>query len=226
MKPIPTAMALLTAGLCLFRGPALADEPTPFPARRAAPAVTPTPWPSPAPSATPLPVVHPEELKAEAAALRAELGLGLKSAADSNAQLDKQLNELGEKIRAISGSQEDDRSKLARQGENAKAFGEALEASQAKLNESLKKIEEVRAQIEGKGARMEGLLDLVNTLKRDINDNSFQIAELKREFEGLKKAEQQPAEEDWWGQLVGWRYLPMAATVLGGVALGIAASHK
>ena len=219
-------MALLTAGLCLLRGGALAEEATPFPARHPAPAVTPTPWPTLAPTATPLPVVHPEELKAEAAALRSELGLGLKSAAESNAQLDKQLSQLGEKILAISGSQAEDRSKLVRQGENAKAFGEALEASQAKLNESLRKIEEVRAQIEGKGARMEGLLDLVNTLKRDINDNSFQIAELKREFEGLKKAEQQPAEEDWWGQLVGWRYLPMAATVLGGVALGIAASHK
>jgi hypothetical protein len=217
------AKALLMAGLCLLGPAGLNGSEPPIPGRQVAPAITPTTMPS----ATPIPSVRPEELKASEARLKDEIATALKRASDSNAQLEKELSGIREKVQALAIAQGEAGLRLERQSKDALGFSEQLELSQKKLGDGLKKVEEVRLNLEGKGSRMEGLLDLVNTLKRDVNDNSHQIAELKRDIEALKTSSQAPADpEDWWGQLNSWRYLPLVATVISGVAIGMAASSS
>jgi hypothetical protein len=219
----PAAKALLMAGLsvfCALGGPAFAEE---IPARQAIVAVSPTPNPS----STPIPSVRPEELLAAEARFQAALGDGLKKASSRAELMDTDLAGLRERVRSLTGSYEGARLQLEAQGTQAAAFGLALEEAEKKLAEGLRRISEVHDQIESKGARMEGLLDLVNTLKRDLNDDSHEIAELKNEYAELKKSTQAPTEEqDWWGQLTSWRYMPLCGAVLGAVALGVAASHR
>lgn len=219
------ASALLVAGLCLFRPcPALTDSEL-IPARRVG--VTPTPQPTPAPTSTPMPSVSPEELKAAESRLNAAIAESLRKASDQNEQMSKDLAAIREKITTLSAAQAEDRERMEKQKADTKALADSLDASDKKTDESLKKIDDVRVKIESKGSRMEGLLDLVNTLKRDLNDNSHEIAELKQQFDSVKKVSQAPVEEqDWWDQLTGWKYMPLAAAVLGGVALGVASTHK
>jgi len=215
--------ALLMAGLCLFDLGArtLADEE--IPARHVGSAITPTPFPT----NTHVPSVRPEELKAAEARLGENMAREFQKLADNNLGLDKEMDSLRDKVRELGAAAVDAKQRLEKQGEEAKTMAEVLQSAQKKLDESVKRVDEVRSAIESKSSRMEGLLDLVNTLKRDLNDNSHEIAELKRDFETFRKASQTPVEEQsWYEQLSTWRYLPAVATVLGGVALGLAASHK
>jgi hypothetical protein len=216
------------AGLSLLAPVSLFSEgEEPPPARRAVAATTPTPQPTPQPTSTPFPVVHPQELKAAEARLDAAIAETLRKASDHAELMSKELSFIKEKIQALAKDAGEDRIQLDKQGKDARAFAVTLDESGKRLDDGLKKVDAVRAQIESKGQRMEGLLDLVNTLKRDLNDNSHEIAELKHDFESVKKVSRTPTEEqDWWDQLSGWKYMPLAAAVLGGVALGVAASHK
>jgi len=215
------------AGLSLLAPLALRPEVEDLPARHVISAVTPTPAPTPRPTSTPYPSVRPEELRAAEARLGAGIAEAMRKSADSAEAMSKDLIAIRERVKALETGAGEDRIQLDKQGKDARAFAVTLDESGKKLDEGLKKVEEVRAQIEAKGSRMEGLLDLVNTLKRDLNDNSHEIAELKRDFDKVKKISQAPVEEQpWWDQLAGWKYMPLAAAILGGAALGVSASHK
>jgi hypothetical protein len=217
------AKALLLAGLCFFRPMALWAEGQDIPARQPLSQISPTPYPS----STPVPSVRPEELHAAEARLDSSISSGLRRAEGRAELMDTDLAALRERVKALGASYEGAKLQLDNLSTEAEAFAQQLLEAQKKLEDGLKKIDEIHAQIEGKGARMEGLLDLVNTVKRDLNDDSHEIAELKGEYDELKKASAAPApDEDWWGQLSSWRYLPVCGVVLGAVALGIAASHK
>jgi hypothetical protein len=217
------ARALLMAGLSILRPGLLLAEGDAIPARQALASISPTPWPT----NTPIPSVRPEELQTAESRINASINDGLRKAANHADVMDNDLAALKERVKALGGSYEGLRLQAEAQATQAAAMSLALEEAQQKLNEGLKRISDVHDQIESKGARMEGLLDLVNTLKRDLNDDSHEIADLKSEFAAMKKRSEVPVEEqDWWGQLSSWRYLPICGVVLGAVAVGLAASHK
>ncbi|MES2202084.1 MAG: hypothetical protein V4498_07530 [candidate division FCPU426 bacterium] len=105
----------------------------------------------------------------------------------------------------------------------------ASESAAQAATDSLAKSKDLQSAIERKAERMENLLDLMSTLKRDVNDNSHEIAEVKDSLEKLRKDQAQSggkAAGEWWDQLATWRYMPLTAAVLGAVALGLAASHQ
>ncbi len=113
--------------------------------------------------------------------------------------------------------------------ERISSTARASESAAQAATDSLSKSKDLQSAIERKAERMENLLDLMSTLKRDVNDNSHEIAEVKDSLEKLRKDQAQSggkAAGEWWDQLATWRYMPLTAAVLGAVALGLAASHQ
>lgn len=220
-KPSATK-ALLLAGLYFLSPVALSAEAAleeNAPARRAMPMISPTP--------TPPPSVRPEELALVQASFRTQLEVARKKTDEENAAAMARLNALDEKIVALGKTGLDQgasfTASLADQKKELVALKETLDASEKKSAESLKKVQEISDNLERKGARMESLLDLMNTLKRDVNDNSREIADVKGAIEKIEVRTRVKGDgSDWWEQIATWRYLPLTAAVLGAVALGFA----
>src|SRR5205823_3955149 len=141
-------------GLSLFCAALPAEEPA---ARRPAPQLLPA-QPQPTLTPTPYPSVKPEELQAAEARMRDRLKL--------------ETDALQERIRLLGKDTEEQTRQLQKLFEGDKAFSTELESFQKKLDLALKKMDSTAEDIEAKGERMQGLLDIVNTLKRDVNDNS------------------------------------------------------
>jgi hypothetical protein len=220
---ITLAKALLLAGLSLFLAVSVMADDQTIPSRQIVAEISPTPNPT----ATPLPSVRPEELKAAEARLEDAIAVSNQKNLDTNESLKKELAALGEEIQSLFKAQADLGALISKQAGDFKNLEDNQVASNAKLDMGLQKVEDVRAEIEKKGERMENLLDLLNTLKRDLNDDSQEIADLKGDMEKVKALLQTSTDaQDWWTQIVTWRYLPLTAAVLGVVAVSIAASQK
>jgi uncharacterized protein YoxC len=214
------AKALLPAGLSLFSPFLHAED---FPARRSLGALTPAATALPSP--TPPPSVSPEELKAAMGVLRAEAVDESKKDSEQSEALKKELKELSLRLDELGKAQRQMDGRAALIEAAAVALKSDVGDARKSVTDGLKAVEEVHGQIESKGRRMEGLLDLANTLKRDLNDNSHEIAELKADLASLRAAVQKPTQEsDSWTQFATWRYLPAVAVVLSAVALGVATS--
>jgi uncharacterized membrane protein YdfJ with MMPL/SSD domain len=227
-KPTPSK-ALLLAGLFLLGQAAgraeTAAAPEGAPTRRIMPAVSPTPPAAPQPSSATPASVSPEDLAKAETAFRAQLEAARKKNDDDNASAMTRLNALDEKISALGKTGLDQGASLTDQKKDLTALRESQAASEKKFADSLKKAEEISENLERKGARMENLLDLMNTLKRDVNDNSHEIADMKGALEKIEARTHVKADDsDWWEQIVSWRYLPLAGALLGGIALGVAVS--
>lgn len=213
------SQALLCAGLFLLTAGASAAMPEEAPARRPVEAVA-----TPAP--TPTPLVSLEDFRRlEQSVSRLSLeSAGLAKKAEEAASavqqgLGKELHQLDEQVQKLQKWQ-------AVQVPEFKTLAQTFDDARKSLDEGLKKVEEVRQSIERKGQMMEGLLDLLSTLKRDVNDNSREIAVLKQELSRLNASVAPQAEEgDWWEAVARWRYLPLTATILSGLAVGVALSR-
>ncbi len=204
--------ALLMAGLFHFAPQARAAEaPEPTPTAVAAesgPARRPAAAPSPQPSPTPLVSLEDfKRLEQDAA--------GLHSAQQG---MKKDLGGLEEQVQKLAKWQSE-------QAPQIKTLSQIFEETRQDLSAGLKKVEEVRQSIERKGEVMQGLLDLLSTLKRDVNDNSHEIALIKQDLDKLRASLKAPPESMGpLEKLARWPYMPLAAAVLSGIAIGVAAS--
>ena len=196
--------ALLVAGLSLFGSCLAAEEPAAPDARRPAPQLSPSPMP---------PSVKPEELQAAETRIQE--------------RLKQEAEALQERIRLLGKDTDEQSRQLQKLFDGDRVLAGELEGFQKKLDSALKKLDDSTEDIEAKGARMQGLLDIVNTLKRDVNDNAHEIAEMKADLEKLRKASSVSKDDpEWWQQLLEWKYLPAAAAVLSGAALAITLTRK
>jgi chromosome segregation ATPase len=135
-----------------------------------------------------------------------------------NADMNKALDSMRAQLEGLGKAQQDQAMSLS-------TSAGKLDDLDQKLEQSLQKVEDVRSDIEHKGERMENLLDLIDTVKRDLNDDSKEIAELKEETARLNGLVKTPSDETpWWDQLADWRYLPATATLLGVIAILVASS--
>ena len=193
------------------------------PTRRIISAVSPTPYPT----ATPPPSVRPEELAKMAASLRLNMDTVSKHAEEGLASSLARLNAMDNEIAALSKAQLEQGAEPADERKGLGALTDAMEANQKKSEDSLKKVQDISDDLQRKGERMESVLDLMNTLKRDVNDNAHEIADIKSELEKIEERTRVKSDNsDWWDQVVSWHYLPLTAVILGAVAIGVAASQK
>lgn len=194
----------------------------------------------PAPTATPIPSVKLEDLNAAEKRLEARIAdAGMKNS-DSYKKLEEadqalrralelakaDLEDLTKKVDRLSKASDEAQPREDRQAKLLEAYSEILGTLKTDTAATLKKAEEARADIMRKGEKLEGLLDLMSTVKRDLNDNAHEIVELKQDIETLRKRLKAPEEEpEWYDRVARWPYLPATAALLGGLAIGIAATR-
>lgn len=183
-----------------------------------------------APSPTPQPVVRPADLDAAEKSLKQGIQEAVKRSEEADLAIKKNLEglrqdveEIGRKVEKLGKLQGDQQVLLDRQAKETSAYVELLDALKLDVAKTLKKAEEARADVERKGEKMEGLLDLASTLKRDLNDNSHEIVELKAALEKVKARQGVPEDEpEWYDKVLRWRYLPATAAALSVIAIGVA----
>ena len=84
-----------------------------------------------------------------------------------NADMNKALDSMRAQLESLGKAQQDQAMSLS-------TSAGKLDDLDQKLEQSLQKVEDVRSDIEHKGERMENLLDLIDTVKRDLNDDSVE----------------------------------------------------
>ena len=115
-------------------------------------------------------------------------------------------------------------SRLLRQDDDVAALAQTVKALQQGLQTDLEEIKKFRKEFEQKSERLEGVIDLMNAMRKDINDNSREIVELKQAIKVLENPAQKENGGSFWQKLSRWPWMPALAVGLSAAALGLAAS--
>jgi chromosome segregation ATPase len=94
------------------------------------------------------------------------------------------------------------------------------------LQDSLKSLDELQADLKGRRDSLEGIQDLMASLKKDLDDDSTELVDVKRDVAALKRDLNAPEPEgSWWDKAYRWPYLPAVALGVATVSLAVALSR-
>jgi DNA repair exonuclease SbcCD ATPase subunit len=104
-------------------------------------------------------------------------------------------------------------------------LNDTVQALHKSLSLELEEVRDFRKAFTAKSERLEGVIDLMNAMRKDINDNSRGLVDLQNELDKSKRPAKTIVSSGWFGKLSRWQYLPVAAAGLSAVALALAASQ-
>lgn|GEM_PF-3045922 len=105
----------------------------------------------------------------------------------------------------------------------------ALSAAQDQVSAAVKDYAATRSDLKERSDRLQSLAELLAELKKGLESDDEELVEVKQ---SLKRLEPKPAAEGslsdpaWWEDLMAWKYLPITATGLGALAVGMSLAHK
>lgn len=171
-----------------------------------------------------VPAVKAEELTA----LRERLGELQGKLQAQSASLDGLAARLAQLTREMDGQRsglgsrlDELKKQVDRQGTDLDGLGQKTDFSVKHVDLAVKNLQGLQDEIKEKRDSLSGITDLMAALKRDVDDNSSEIVDVKRELAGLDK-EGTPAAGNWWTQASRWPYLPLTAAVLSVTAIFLA----
>lgn len=101
----------------------------------------------------------------------------------------------------------------------------ALQTAREELGAARKKVDANQVELKARADKLEDLVDLLGALRRDLNANNEEIVDLRRQIGALDgKSQPQGSNGQWWDEALRWPYMPVVATGLAAIALGVAAS--
>ncbi len=167
------------------------------------------------------------ELRTQAQTAKA-LDASLATAGSTLSELDRRVAALGQEAAAKDVYAAGQEAKLKGLSDDLTALRLQDEVSSKVMKDGLADIAALRDDLKQRQAKLDSLTDLLAVIKKDVDDNSEEIVEVKQ---SLKRLEQAPSPEsmvsgDWWGQALQWKYLPAVAVGLSVIAVGVAASHQ
>lgn len=172
-----------------------------------------------------VPAVKAEELTALRERL-AELQGKLQSQSSALDGLSARLAQLTREMdgqRSGLGTRLDELKKqVDRQGTDLDSLGEKTDFSVKHVDLAVKNLEGLHDELKEKRDSLSGITDLMAALKRDVDDNSSEIVDVKRGLAGLDKEAGSSAAGNWWTQASRWPYLPLTAAVLSVTAIFLA----
>jgi chromosome segregation ATPase len=122
---------------------------------------------------------------------------------------------------------EDVDTRLKAQAGQMASLLEGQEAWRHKQDLRLNSLEEFRADFEDKKERLAGMADLMAAMKKDLNDDSQEIAQLKSQVEALnQKAFRPPEDDNLLLQAARWPYTPLVAVAISVVTMITLTVHK
>jgi chromosome segregation ATPase len=104
---------------------------------------------------------------------------------------------------------------------------QGMAAAQDGLQAAAKDLAATRAQMQDRSDRLDSLSELLETLKKSQESNDEELVEVKQALKRLEPApDAEGANQQWWDQILTWKYMPAVAVGLGCVATGIALSRQ
>ena len=167
------------------------------------------------------------ELRSQVQSAKA-LDNSLAGVGSSLSDLDKRVAALGQAAAVKDVDASTQAAKLKGLADDLAGLHEQMTGNVKQMKDGLAEIAALRDDLKQRQSKLDSLTDLLTVMKKDVDNNSEEIVEVKQGLQRLepKLADKPLASDDWWEQGVTWKYLPAVAVALSGVAIGIAASHK
>jgi chromosome segregation ATPase len=166
------------------------------------------------------------ELRTQAQTAKA-LDVSLSSLGSSLSDLDKRVAVLSEAAAAKDVDAAGQSAKLKALSDDLGALHLQAEDNAKAMKDSLADLATLREDLKQRQGKLDSLTELLTVIKKDVDDNSEEIVEVKQSLARLQQAPTPAAmvEGDWWEAALQWKYLPALAVGLSVVAVGVAASR-
>jgi chromosome segregation ATPase len=167
------------------------------------------------------------ELRTQAQSAKA-LDASIAGVGSTLGELDKRVAALGAAAATKDVDATAQAAKMKNLSDDLAALRQDLEGGSKKMREGLAEIAALREDLKQRQARLDSLTDLLAVMKKDVDNNSEEIVEVKQSLKGyqLAPAAQDKSAGEWWDQALEWKYLPALAVGLSAAALGLAAAHR
>jgi predicted nuclease with TOPRIM domain len=153
-----------------------------------------------------------------------ELQAGLQAQQVAMASLEERLKARDEVIQSQGQSLQDLKAVSDKQVGDLSGLADSLDATLKRNSAALRQMDDFEADFKDKRERLEGIADMLGALRKDLNDNSQEIVELKRSVkEAAPENTAGPGQSpSFWDQMNHWPYLSATALAVSIAALFVA----
>jgi chromosome segregation ATPase len=155
-----------------------------------------------------------EKMKAEIAALKEKINALGTSVEEMKTEINK-IEESNLEVKTISEDLEVYKSRI-------NIFEEKYKKDKDKVDQSLEEFESMKSDLKGKLDKMQGWNDVLEVMKKELNNMELEIAKLKKNINDLKNTYGE--DDNMLNTVAKWPYLALTAVVLSVTAVIIAAS--
>jgi uncharacterized coiled-coil protein SlyX len=153
-----------------------------------------------------------------------ELQAGLQAQQVALASLEERLKARDEEMQSQGQALQDLKAVSDKQVGDLSGLADSLDATLKRDSAAIKQMDDFEADFKDKRERLEGIADMLGALRKDLNDNSQEIVELKRSVkeappENTAGPGQSPS---FWEQMNRWPYLSATALAVSIAALFVA----
>jgi hypothetical protein len=142
--------------------------------------------------------------------------------------LEQSLDAQANRLKQVEADLAQQQTQLERQGLSQEALSGRLDAEIKRVEKSVHSVDDLNKDLADKRDALSTFQDLANGLKKDTDENSAEIVELKQRLAALQKDEpvevKPAASSAWWEKASHWQYLPLVAVVISTVSLAVVLS--